>query len=955
MSSTSVTLRGGQVARSWAWVVCLLAVLGFARGASASGRLKELLDSRLDPALDYRTLTTEHFFVHYPETLELEAGDLAQAAERARARLTQALGGAPEGRTHLILAHRSDQTTVFTTVFPSRQIFVDVALPHQGIGLNHFGAYHDWLLTHELAHLFHLEQRGGVYGPLGALLGAWVRPAMGQPLWLKEGIAVYLESTLTPPGRGESSTYRMMTRMAVADGLLDSGAFATPDTSASFDAQGWPWTFRPYVMGYYLVREAARASPEALKALVTASGEGLPYRVDPVLAAAGAGSFDALWRRTLDTLRAESEAELRALRQKPLTPLEHLTDTGFLYHGPTLSPDGRWLVVTREQPDEETTLLRFTLDADRVSAPEALAPRSTGSQSSFSRSNRFLAFDQVSRTGRHYLMSDLYILDLKTRELATVSPRIRARDPDIHPDGQHVVFVVNDGGRNRLVMTDTGWREPVDLLGDVGYRRISGPRFSPDGQRIAYTLRNERTGGEDLWVLGPDGPVALVEDGSQNRSPSWTPDGRMLLYSSDRTGVFNIHAYELETGARFQLTHVLGGAFAPVVDPQQRWVYVVSYRGKGDDLARFRWDPSTWERLEPSRPAEASPALASAPVEPAAPEGSRASYSGLGHLAPQYVLPSVVLRPGSAQFGVSLGAEDPLSFHAYELDLRYDTATRLPVGQLFLFSGRGPWAVDATLAHDALPVGPDGAVLRSLGGAATLNLPQSEDGTHLHLRPGVFVQHVWFRGNSLQYGPRLGVRHDTTFQQLGQSFPETGTLVDVGVRQVFGSRGNATLVEGRLAGHWALGPRRQALHLLAEGSWNPWGGGDPNAVFTAGGPLSFPFGQGSNHLLYGYPPNALLAHSLGVASAHYTFELAHFGRAPGAVPAFFGRLSGGLRLQLGALPGLPLEAQPRSIGVELHQELVLGYLFGLTAHLGLYQGGPQGGGTQLLFSLSRNR
>ena len=74
------------------------------------------------------------------------------------------------------------------------------------------------------------------------IFGNWIRPNEGKPPWLKEGVAVYAESTLTPRGRGESSTYRMMIRTAVAEGTFDDPLFARLDTIANIDTPNWPWT-----------------------------------------------------------------------------------------------------------------------------------------------------------------------------------------------------------------------------------------------------------------------------------------------------------------------------------------------------------------------------------------------------------------------------------------------------------------------------------------------------------------------------------------------------------------------------------------------------------------------------------------------------------------------------------------------------------------------------------------
>lgn len=941
----------------WLTWALVLAVLLMPRPASAY-TLEQLLRSRLDPALEYRTRGTPHFWIHHPRGLEDVAEEVARLAEEAHVRVTSALGTEPGGKTHVVLAWRSDQPDTFTFVHPHPQLFLDVALPHLGMGMNDFTDWYGWLVTHEYTHIVHLDARQGFARPLSALLGSWLRPNLTTPAWVKEGIAVYLESTLTPRGRGGSSLYRMMARVAVAEGVLETPGHAAPDTVANYGRTQWPWAVRPYLFGYFLIRTLASRSPKSLARFVAGTAGAGPYALEPGLKQAGAGSFEALWRQTLAGLREESREEFAQLERAPRTPLQYLTESGFHHSGLTVSPDGRWLLVSRQRPDEDDAILRFPLDGDSVGAPQVVTSRSTGYQSSLSRSGRFLVFDQSRRT-RHQLVSDLYIYDLKTRDFAAISPGLHARDADVHPDGLHLAFVANEAGRNRLLSCDTAWEDVRDLLGDVGRRRISAPRFSPDGTSLVTMLHNPETGGEDLVLVDEQGARVLLADGARNLAPSWTPDGRYLLYASDLDGVFNLYALELATHLRYRLTHVLGGLFYPVVDPAQRWIYAVSYRATGYDVARLRWAPDTWVPLEPAPPPGPlpSPERSLAPGE-GAPAGGEPStpYQGWRGLAPQYLLPSVLLRPDTFQVGVEVGAVDPLFFQHYALTLRYDSATRLPVGRFFYFDGRWPWGLDAELTHDAVPIADTGRRLRSLAGSVGLHLPLGAEDPSFWLSPRVGAEQRSDVARSLYLSAGLELVSDTQFRQLGYSFHESGSLLRLGGRVLWDAhRGGAPPVslDFTLRTHQPLPWKRHVLHLEAVGSVFVWGRDAPNSVVYAGGQASFPFGLRSPFLLQGYAPLALASPQVAVATAHYTFPLLELERGLGTLPLFLRRTSGGLQLQAAALDSLRPERLPLSAGVELHQELLLGDLFSLSARLGLYQALPRlGGGTQLLFSLA---
>jgi Tol biopolymer transport system component len=80
---------------------------------------------------------------------------------------------------------------------------------------------------------------------------------------------------------------------------------------------------------------------------------------------------------------------------------------------------------------------------------------------------------------------------------------------------------------------------------------IGSPVLSPDGQTIAFRALN------DLWTLKIGAlPVALTRDGFYKSDPDWSPDGRRLVYSSDRGGKLDLWVRQLDTKTDTQLTHL---------------------------------------------------------------------------------------------------------------------------------------------------------------------------------------------------------------------------------------------------------------------------------------------------------------------------------------------------------------------------------------------------------------
>ncbi|MGP4020317.1 amidohydrolase family protein [Saccharopolyspora sp. 5N708] len=100
---------------------------------------------------------------------------------------------------------------------------------------------------------------------------------------------------------------------------------------------------------------------------------------------------------------------------------------------------------------------------------------------------------------------------------------------------------------------------------------LVSPALSPDGQQVACRA----LGG--IWLLRPNRePEALIADGNYNSDPAWSPDGRTLVFASDRSGQLDLWLHDFATGGQRQLTDLEGDESAPAFSPDGRSVAFVS-------------------------------------------------------------------------------------------------------------------------------------------------------------------------------------------------------------------------------------------------------------------------------------------------------------------------------------------------------------------------------------------
>src|ERR1700761_8687677 len=68
------------------------------------------------------------------------------------------------------------------------------------------------------------------------------------------------------------------------------------------------------------------------------------------------------------------------------------------------------------------------------------------------------------------------------------------------------------------------------------------PAYAHDG-RLAVSVRG------DLWVVSTHGEWTRLTSGpAWDREPSWSPDGGSIVFSSDRSGKFEIYKLQVSTG-----------------------------------------------------------------------------------------------------------------------------------------------------------------------------------------------------------------------------------------------------------------------------------------------------------------------------------------------------------------------------------------------------------------------
>lgn len=151
------------------------------------------------------------------------------------------------------------------------------------------------------------------------------------------------------------------------------------------------------------------------------------------------------------------------------------------------------------------------------------------------------------------------------------------------PDGKLTAFVQDDGqGNTHLWLYDKKTRQVKQL--NFGYGLTSSPSWSPDGKQIVYV--NDRSGSPQLYILSLQGgePRRLTFETRYNVSPAWSPKGNEIAFVSRTDGRLNLYLIDTQGANLVQLTRNAGDNEDPGWSPGGDYLIYSSNRAGNYDL-----------------------------------------------------------------------------------------------------------------------------------------------------------------------------------------------------------------------------------------------------------------------------------------------------------------------------------------------------------------------------------
>jgi hypothetical protein len=521
--------------------------------------------------IEWKTIKTEHFEIHFHPGAEWSAEQTALIAEEVYGPITRFYGYEPN-TVHISIFDFEDDPAGATYYYHNR---IDISASSFYFYLRGTANWLRNVITHEFTHMvsvqqsmkfplrmpafhfqvisFEKEKRPDV---ITGYPNTFVSiPFTGEimPHWFAEGLAQY------QCGLARNDIWDSHRDMLLRSAALD-GRLLTIDEMGVFDKNSLE-SEMVYNQGFALVRYISEEyGREKLSELTNALRS--VHRITfggackKVLGMSDSELYNA-WRTDIEENYREIASRIDADRRAG----ERSSEEGFMNICPVGDGRGGYFYLSNRGSD------RLYINLVHRDSSGSVKEIDHDVESSFdlSRDKGFLCYaKRTDKNDNGYEIDDIFIYDIAKTRARRLTKSIRASDPCWSPDGSAIACVVKRGGSERIAIVDAesgATKNATPLVKGRQYYSLSW------GSRGILASRFDGVS-RDIVLIGPNGEgyeevIATLAD---ERDPEWDETGEGFFYASDRSGIFNIYHRHLDSGKDLRVTNVLGGAFFPAVE-----------------------------------------------------------------------------------------------------------------------------------------------------------------------------------------------------------------------------------------------------------------------------------------------------------------------------------------------------------------------------------------------------
>lgn len=943
--------------------------------------------AQVDPSIVWETMHLPHFDLIYDAKHQKLAQIYADRLEDNFKYLGQEFEQLPK-HIAVVLNDCTDLTNGYATPIPYRLIMVYPVLPPTLTTISDYGDWARELTMHESTHILSFEPRRGIVKGLYYTFGSLITPNILLPRWYLEGIAVEMETRFSQHGRLRSPYQDGSVRAYVNDDLLrDVGLGEINEVGI----ETWPQGARPYLFGSLMWSEMiAQYGEKLIWDLHDRYGGRVPFLLETPLRDMTGRNYTEMFAMMMEDAQSRAQQQLEGLKKVPPPPSETLKiENSLETFLPSISPDGLKMAVLTKNDSNRRAITILVRPSTQIPFRGEFAkgelnqrfnddtggslqlPRQDGLQDGgdgpptgtiqrirwFADSKRFI-FDKVDTPNLFHEVSDLWIMDLKTRKADQLTFGERAREADVSPNEQLVTFVGLGAGDTSLKILRLSDKK-IEVLRQPDLQvRISNPSFWSDHE-ILFSERAV-TGKETLYMmdLQTHAVSELLAQYPDIHDAHRTAEG--LIFTSTLNGINNAYlSPDLKTAKA--VSHTLTYVGAAEMDPALHDLYLTELSGRG--LQTRRVSAADWKKLPATLPkvgalyGDRYPAGQEAVIDPQTDYPS-SGYSVWPYILPHYWIPNFSFGSDGSYLGLITAGNDPLSKHVYTLaggyttndsrsknfwDYNFQYLNQQTSAQIFLTSyDIHTWVSNTNVNYRdrehnlySLWTVPGFSSELSAGVGWTWASRNYNDGTS---------------ASTYQTGPAVIVSYLDYLMSGRQFSPESGQSMFLKYTDFYaqGANSNFRLLTAKAQKYFSKWlPAHNVIMARVLGQWIDGQATLPDYATTTSlqiySNLPSPY-----YVMRGYPTGQFLGKSVANYDLEYRFPISEINRGSGTTPIFIRQFHGAVVADGIQLDGYVLNPKSESfervnawktfwdMGLEVKADVTVGFQFPFTFYAGTY-------------------
>ncbi|MBN2010204.1 PD40 domain-containing protein [candidate division KSB1 bacterium] len=549
------------------------------------------------PELDWFTISTKHFEIHYHEGAERTAQVAAKIGEEIYYPVTSLYLYEPDTKIHIIIRDHDDYSNGGAFYYDNK---IEIwANPMDFI----LRGTHNWMrnvMTHEFSHMISLgaarkmtrlvpafyfqymdyepEKNPYVLRGFPNRIASYPLAMTVVPMWFAEGVAQF-----QLPGL-DYDVWDTHRDMILRDAVIEHNVLDYNEMSVFGDNS--IRNEKVYNHGYSMTKYIADTyGVESLRKIMHAMQAPWRFSIDGALKSVLNVSEKQLhedWQNYIEKMYAD---RLSVIQKHVVTGVID-QNKGKANLFPIWNPTGSGYAFLSNRGEDYLSRTTLYLAIPGIQEPKKIKV-GVNSSICWSPDGKKIAYARHSAPDKHFShYQDVYIYDLVKKQETPLTKNLRAQSPDWSPTGEDMLFVVTKDGTQNIATVNLKTQKVMHLTKFKNGEQIFSPRYSPNGQVIVFSV--SRKDDRDLGLISADGKKLkfILTDEYDARDPVFSADGKSIYFSYDKTGIFNIYRMTIDGSKVELLTNVVGGAFMPAVNKDGKLLFTC-YQHEGFAIAQL--------------------------------------------------------------------------------------------------------------------------------------------------------------------------------------------------------------------------------------------------------------------------------------------------------------------------------------------------------------------------------